>query len=72
MTDHKFKTGQAVEMHSNGRTGHKGGSFLVVRPLPADRSGNQYRVKSKSDGHERVAYEAELYTSDTMPLWQQG
>jgi hypothetical protein len=65
MADHKFAAGQAVELHSNFRTGHKGGTFLVVRPLPADNSGNQYRVKSKSDGHERVAYETELSSSES-------
>jgi hypothetical protein len=67
MADHKFKAGQTVEMQPDQRTGHKGGSYQVVRPLPADTSGNQYRVMSKSDGHERVAYEVDLFPVGTIP-----
>jgi hypothetical protein len=68
MADYKFKTGQSVEMQPNQRMGQKGGSYQIVRPLPADQSGNQYRVKSKSDGHERVAYEVDLHALSSTGL----
>ncbi len=60
MTEHKFKAGQSVELR--GRAGMRlpQGSFSVVRPLPAEGRENQYRLKSKRDGHERVAAESDL------------
>ncbi|HUA50761.1 MAG TPA: hypothetical protein VMB81_01280 [Candidatus Sulfotelmatobacter sp.] len=36
------------------------GFYEVVRLLPAEGSGQQYRIKSVADGHERVATEAQL------------
>lgn len=37
-----------------------GGSFEVVRILPAERGNNQYRIRSVVDGHERVVMEGEI------------
>ncbi len=34
--------------------------FKIVRLMPADNSGQQYRIKSMTDGHERIVTEAEL------------
>jgi hypothetical protein len=34
--------------------------FTVVRLLPAERGGPQYRLRSKATGQERVAEEAHL------------
>lgn len=70
MTDYKFQAGQAVDMRPRRWAGQRGGSYLVVRPLPSDGGANQYRLKSKSDGHERVAAEAELSASDILPAWR--
>jgi len=36
------------------------GSFKVVRQLPAEHGMNQYRIKSSTDGHERVVMECEV------------
>lgn len=36
------------------------GSYEVVRLLPADATSNQYRIRSVSDGHERVVKEVSL------------
>jgi len=58
---HKFTVGQAVLLSPDrllGRT--KGERFTVVRLLPEAENALQYRVKSKTDGHERVVREDQL------------
>jgi hypothetical protein len=35
-------------------------AFTVVRQMPAERGGPQYRLRSKATGQERVAEEAHL------------
>ncbi len=61
MKAHKFTVGQTVRYSP----GHKsfsgpGGSYKVVRLLPAEANDYQYRVKSSADGHERVVKESQL------------
>jgi hypothetical protein len=60
MAEYKYKVGQSVELR--GRMGARvpSGLFSVVRPLPPEGRQNQYRLKSKNDGHERVAAESDL------------
>jgi hypothetical protein len=61
MDTHKFKMGQRVTVAPNNRGGAwRGGTFTVVRPLPEERGVWQYRVKSVTDGHERVVSENDL------------
>jgi hypothetical protein len=61
MAAHKFKTGQQVTVAPNNRSGElRGGTFTVVRPLPEERGVWQYRIKSITDGHERVVLEIDL------------
>jgi hypothetical protein len=62
MSAHKFSVGQSVRFSPdrNQREIAVRGSFTVVRLLPEDGSGFQYRVKSQLDGHERVAREDQL------------
>ena len=55
MTTYKFKTGQTVAMVTGPR-----GQFKIVRPLPEERGINLYRIKSATDGHERVVMEGEI------------
>lgn len=59
-TEHKFKTGQTVLTVKTAYSTLPQGRYQVVRLLPADGAGNQYRVKSVRDGHERVVRESEL------------
>ncbi len=61
MKSHKFAVGQTVQ-YSPGYTSYSGpgGSYKVVRLLPAEANNNQYRVKSSADGHERVVKESQL------------
>ena len=61
MTTHKFKGGQKMNVTLIGFGRNAGnGLFEIVRLMPADNSGQQYRIKSMTDGHERIVTEAEL------------
>ena len=59
MAAHKFTAGQAVRIVP-GPVAAARGSFKVVRVLPTEHGVNQYRIKSDSDGHERVVTEIEI------------
>ena len=60
MASHRLKAGQQVTVRA-GRFGPaRGGRFKVVGLLPEERGVCQYRVKSATDGHERVVLESDL------------
>lgn len=61
MKAHKFAVGQTV-LFSPGRTGPAARAvrYKIVRLLPAEHNDHQYRIKSESDGHERVVKESQL------------
>jgi hypothetical protein len=62
MTDmtHKFKIGQTVELiQSTFRSAAKG-DYEIVSLRPADGGNPQYRIKSRSESHERVVSESDL------------
>ena len=58
--DHKFKLGQAVELVGGSVHLKPLGRFEVVRVMPTEHGRHQYRIRSLTDGHERMALEAEL------------
>jgi hypothetical protein len=61
MATHKFAVGQAVRFSPDrGQEHAKGGLFKIVRLLPEAGDALQYRVKSETDGHERVVREDQL------------
>ena len=60
MADHKYQTGQSVEVRNRRGSRFPPGPFSIVRPLPTDGRENQYRLKSKADGHEFVVVESDL------------
>jgi hypothetical protein len=60
IASHKFKSGQTVHVRGHASPEIPRGSYRVLRILPADAEGNRYRIKSLSDGHERVVREADL------------
>ena len=61
MAMHKFGVGQAVQFSPDRRDDRSArGSYTVVRLLPEEGSTPQYRIKSKTDGHERVVREDQL------------
>lgn len=68
MSEHKFAVGQTVQF-SPDRTGDgpSKGQFTIVRLLPNAGNTPQYRIKSKRDGHERMAPESQLAKLPGMP-----
>ena len=68
MTDgiHKFKVGQTVDLiHSTFRSAAKG-TYQIVSLRPAEGGNTQYRIKSKSEAHERVVSESELVLAPNL------
>ena len=58
---HKYKVGETVRYTSNvmrrfGATGR----FVIVKLLPSEGAELQYRIKSATELHERVANESQL------------
>jgi hypothetical protein len=58
---HKFRIGDNVHIIAGllGR-GDSGGTYQVVRVLPSEGDEQQYRIKSASEPHERVAKQSQL------------
>ena len=58
---HKFRIGDNVHIIAGllGR-GDGGGTYQVVRVLPSEGDEQQYRIKSASEPHERVAKASQL------------
>lgn len=64
MSVHKFAVGQTVSFSPDRQQlGTARGRFKVVRLLPEATNVLQYRVKSQTDGHERVVREDQLVRS---------
>jgi hypothetical protein len=64
MATHKFAVGQMVNFLPDAHQEHtKGELFEIVRLLPEAGEALQYRVKSETDGHERVVREDQLVRS---------
>lgn len=61
MHEHKYKIGQTVLYNSGpfGR-GTTADSYKVTQLLPSEGDDRQYRIKSPSEPHERVAKESQL------------
>ena len=63
MATYKFAVGEAVRFSPDrGQEHHhtRGALFKIVRLLPETGNVLQYRVKSETDGHERVVREDQL------------
>ena len=61
MTTHKFAVGQAVSFSPDrGQPHTRGETFTIVGLLPVTGDALQYRIKSQTDGHERVVREDQL------------
>jgi hypothetical protein len=65
MTDrvHRFKVGQTVDLIQSTFRSAATGHYEIVSLRPADGENPQYRIKSKSESHERVVAEADLILS---------
>ena len=61
MTDHKFHLGQKVALAERGLRGNATrGTYTIIKMLPERDGEFDYRIKSVSEPHERVARESEL------------
>ena len=56
---HKFQVGETVLLTSRNRN-VPGGVYGITKLLPHNGSEFEYRIKSASEEHERVARESEL------------
>jgi hypothetical protein len=65
MTDgiHKFKVGQTVDLLPSTFRSAAGGTYQIVSLRPAEGGNTHYRIKSKSEAHERVVSESDLVLS---------
>jgi hypothetical protein len=61
MTQHKFKIGQSVN-YTAGPYGSAGASnvYTITQLLPPEGDDFQYKIKSATEPHERVAKESQL------------
>ena len=61
MNLHKYQVGQSVHYTSNViRRFGAVGIFRIVKLLPPEGDEQQYRIKSPTEPHERVAKESQL------------
>jgi hypothetical protein len=61
LASHKYKVGQSVRYSSSVmRRFGSNSSFKIVKLLPSEGDHHQYRIKSASEAHERIAKESEL------------
>jgi hypothetical protein len=56
----KFTIGQNVVMKQSASHRAPTDTFEIMPLLPAERGNPQYRIKSLTDGHERVVVESDL------------
>jgi hypothetical protein len=57
---HKFHVGESVTMSPATSRNVPGGVYEVIKRLPNNGGEPEYRIKSASEPHERVARESEL------------
>jgi hypothetical protein len=62
MAEPKFSVGEKVYYSPDvTQDRHSGeGLFEVLREMPKEIAGNSYRIRSETDGHERIAREHQL------------
>jgi len=57
---HKFKVGQTVDLIPSTFRSAAKGAYEIVSLRPAEDGSTRYRIKSKSESHERVVSEGDL------------
>jgi hypothetical protein len=61
VADHKFRSGQKVKLATSSLNRSEAGGIYIVMKRLAERHGEvEYRIKSTSEPHERVARESDL------------
>ena len=59
-SEHKFHVGQIVSMVRGFDFTHVKKDVEILKLLPADNKALQYRIKSKTELHERIVKESDL------------
>jgi hypothetical protein len=60
---HKYRVGQTVDLIPSTFRSAATGHYEIVSLRPSDGDIPQYRIKSKSESHERVVAESDLILS---------
>lgn len=60
---HKFRVGQTVDLIPSMSRSAARGHYEIVSLRPADGEIPQYRIKSRSESHERIVAENDLILS---------
>ena len=60
MPEHKFQVGETVMLSSAVSRNVPGGIYQVTRQLPHNGREFEYRIKSVTEEHERVALESDI------------
>jgi hypothetical protein len=60
---HKFKVGQTVDLIPSMSRSAARGYYEIISLRPGEGDNPQYRVKSRSESHERVVSESDLILS---------
>jgi hypothetical protein len=60
MPNHKFRTGQVVQLSPAASRNASGGVYVVTMQLPESAGEYEYRIKSINEPHERLLRESEL------------
>jgi hypothetical protein len=60
---HKFKIGQTVDLIPSTARSAALGHYEIIALRPSDGGTPQYRIKNKSEAHERVVSESDLILS---------
>ena len=60
MVSHKVRVGEIVSLRPVVSRNVPGGAYEVTKQLPHNGREFEYRIKSASEEHERVALESEL------------
>jgi hypothetical protein len=64
---HKFKVGQTVDLIPSTFRSAAKGTYQIVSLRPAEDGNSQYyRIKSKSEAHERVVSESDLVLAEEV------
>jgi hypothetical protein len=63
---HKFRVGQTVDLIPSMSRSAARGHYEIVSLRPAEGDNPQYRIKNRSESHERVVSESDLILSAHM------
>jgi hypothetical protein len=63
---HRFKVGQTVDLIPSTFRSAAKGTYQIVSLRPIEGDHTQYRIKSKSEAHERVVSESDLVLAANM------